>query len=534
MPIPLPGAETLGYGFNIFGEYSTDSRISPLFDIQFDASREYERDGKTYLLPSNASFDPSTSLDGSTYVFETRQKVQEHFAAKAGLSARFGAFSGQFSASYAQTELSDDQYSFALVEANSKFWSLTLQDQSSRALANWVTSDPDYINIPDTYNDGNRDLFFRFFDKYGTHYVVGLKVGARLYYSSLVEKSYNYTKTEISAKLSAEYDGVFAKAGAEAEASWNKAGEVWSNRRRVLVRASGGNNQLLNILAPNYPDNFNGDFRSWLQSGPNLPAVIEFSLAGVDNLFSAEKAQAIKQAIAAYTRSRLLLESKTGGCVILYNAQPALPAGGGNDILGFQMVAVDRQSLNVVFARSYSLQRQNLFEYQPLYERALNDFAPYRNERYLIAFTTWSIFGIQYPTPGFADFLVEIGAGLGLQGWHNVSDLVNYPNRTSCNFAHVNYCLVGHAGIGAGNAFEVFNRAGSCDTGDPHWYTGEDWYDKPAAQSILEVDLFKIAENDTLHTMGLSYHAKRSAVKVLSNDSMVRAHKASKETKNEN
>ncbi len=526
MALPLPGADTLGYGFNIFGQYDSSSKISPLFDMQFDASREWRSGNVTYLLPQNASFDPSPSHNGDTYVFSSRQKVQEHFAAKASVSASYGPFSGEFEAAYSQTKVSDDQYDYALVEANSIFWSLTLKDQSANALASWVTSDPDYINIPDTYNEGNRDLFFRFFDKYGTHYVVGVTVGSRLYYSSLILKSYNYSSQDISVKMKAEYDGVFVKAGAEAQAAWQKAGEDWSSQRSVTVGALGGNNVILNALAPGYPDNFNDEYKMWLESAAALPAVIDFQLAEVANLFSSGKAQAVKQAITAYTRTRLYVEAKTGSCVVLYNAEPVLPAGGGDGVLGFQLVAIDRKSLRVAFAKSYAI-TAFYSGYEERYTTALSDIRPYRNGRYLIAFTTWSMFGTQYPIKDFSDFLNEIGAGIGLQGWFNVHDLKNQnPAWYCCDVTHVNYCLLGYTGIGQGNGFEVFQRAGSCDTGKGHWYDQNGWYDLPAPLASIEVDLFKLAEADALHTVGLSYRAKRSKIKVISNNPMVRAHHA--------
>lgn len=493
MAIPIPGGDVLGYGFDVFGRYDASSKISPLFNIQYDASKQWGN----YLLPLNATVDSSTKHYGASHAFNSRSEVEQHFAASVGISGKYGLFSAEFSASYSQTVKQDQEYQYGLIEAFSQFWSLDLQNRSSAALADWVTQDPDFQNIPAQYTPENCYHFFRFFDKYGTYFVTGVNVGSRLFYTCSVLKTHQYSEQEIKSNIKAEYNAVFLKVGAEAKVEWNKIGQQWSDSRSVSVNALGGNNSILNALAPGFPDNFNGFYTSWLDSCQSMLAVIDFRLASMDTLFSGDKADAVKTALNAYAKARIYAESKTGTCVIYYNKKPILPASTG-DSIGMQLAALDRQSLEVVFAKSY---RSNYYETNEMYLSALSDISHLRNSKYFFAFCTWSMLGTCLPPQAFYDFLIDCGAGFGLENWENVHDLPqSNPHWYSCDATHVNYALVGIPGSGKGKGYENFERAGSCDTGEQHWHTYMNWLDFPAPVASVEVEVYHLQDS---HLAGL-------------------------------
>ncbi|MEI6757651.1 MAG: hypothetical protein FDX18_09115 [Chlorobium sp.] len=488
MAIPIPGGDILGYGFDVFGRYDASSRISPLFNIQYDTSKQWQG----FLLPMNASFDSSSSHYGTSYSFNSRVEVEQHISSKVGITAKYGMFSGEFSASYAQTVKRDQEYQYGLMEAFSQFWSIDLQDRSAGALADWVTNDPDFQNIPEQYTTENRYQFFRFFDKYGTYFVTGVNVGSRLFYTCSVLKSHKYSEQEVKTKIKAEYNAVFIKAGAEAEGEWRKIGQEWSDARSVSVNALGGNNNILSALAPGFPDNFSTSYKCWLDSCEAMPAVIDFRLASVDTLFSGQKAQAVKTALEAYAKARIYAESKTGSCVIFYNGKPVLPASSGKAV-GMQLAAWDRQSLDVVFAKSYSA---NFFDSSQMYLNALSDIKYLRNSKHIFAFCTWSMLGTCLPPKSFYDFLIDCGAGFGLESWENVHNLPqSNPHWYSCDATHVNYAFVGIPGIGKGKGHESFERAGSCDTGAQHWHSFMGWLDLPAPMANVEVEALRLQES---------------------------------------
>jgi hypothetical protein len=334
----IPGASSLGYGFDVFGRYSDSSKTRPLFNIVYDGKQTYNE----YLVPQNVNVDNKRHNYGNATYVDSRKKIEEHFSANLKVSAKYGFFSGQFEASYSMTNKSDVNYQFGIVESFSQQYALDLKDRSENALADWVKNDPDYQNVPDKFTDSNRLLFFRFFDKYGVYYMPRVVVGSRLYYSSQIKKEYKYSSVDAEAKLKLEYKAIFS-ASMESKATWNQLGEEWASRREVKVDAIGGSNEMLNVLMPGFGTNHETAYSAWLKSAEDKPAVIDFDLRPISEIFSSAKAVAVEEAMNAYLLHKLFLESKTGSCVIAFNGTPVLPPPPGDTpTFGYQICAISR------------------------------------------------------------------------------------------------------------------------------------------------------------------------------------------------
>ena len=129
----VPGSETLGWGFNIFGPYADSSRTSLLFQVKpgdqtwKDPSTDVE-----YDVPNNVS-SPAGATDPSEVeyrVFDGRSEVQQYFSSKAkvelGLVAEFGAFSGSFNAAFSAEVNSSREFKYGIVAANHLLWQMGL------------------------------------------------------------------------------------------------------------------------------------------------------------------------------------------------------------------------------------------------------------------------------------------------------------------------------------------------------------------------------------------------------------------------
>ena len=487
----IPGAGSLGYGFDVFGKYSDSSKTRPLFNMVYDGKQTF----KDYLVPLNVNVDSkSHNYGGSTYV-DSRRKMEDYFSSKLKVTAKYGFFSGQFEASFSMTNKSDVSYQFGIVETFSQQYALDLKDRSEAALADWVKNDPDYQNVPDKFTDSNRILFFRFFDKYGIYYMPRVVVGSRLYYSSQIKKEYKYSEYDAEAKLKLEYKAIFS-ASAEAQANWKQVGESWASQREVKVDAIGGSNEMLNVLMPGYGTNHETAYSAWLKSAEERPAVVDFDLKPISEIFSAAKAAAVQQAIEAYVLHKLFLESKTGSCLIAFNGEPVLPPPpGASKTLGYQLAAIHRSTLQQAFARSYT--SWDYWTYEKIYQDGLRDIQPYNKPDFIIAFSAYSTFAQNAPTKEFVDFLENCGAGYKLAQWLDTKN-ANKSIYSCCALCHVNYVFVGVPGRGKGTGREAFQRAGSCDTGTGSWQSYEPWLDKPAPMASLIVDLYQVkGDSDT-------------------------------------
>ena len=483
--IYIPGASSLGYGFDVFGRYSDASKTRPLFNMVYDGKQTF----KEYLVPDNVNVENNSRNYGSSTYVDSRQKMESYFSGNLKVAAKYGFFSGQFSASYSMTNKTDVSYQFGIVETFSQQYALDLKDRSENALADWVKNDPDYKNIPDKFTDSNRILFFRFFDKYGIYYMPRVVLGARLFYTSMVKKEYKYSETEAEAKLKLEYKAIFSSS-VEAQANWKQVGETWASRREVKVEAIGGSNEMLNVLMPGYGANHETAYNAWLKSSEAMPAVIDFDLRSISEIFSAEKAEAVEQAINAYVLHKLMIESKTGSCLIALNGEAVLPQPVGDQpVLGWQLVAINRSTLQRVFSRSYST--TTYWKYEDHYDRMRADIQPYNNPSHIIAFTAFSNFAQNAPTKAFTEFLESCGAGEKLAQWIDTKDS-NTGIYWCCALCHCNYCFVGIPGSPRGTRHEAFQRAGSCDTGTGQWVNSDGWLDKPANMASLIVDLYQI------------------------------------------
>lgn len=483
----IPGAETLGYGFNVFGTYSANSKISPLFEMSYD-----DTTWKDYLVPENTGLDTSSKHYGELTVHDSRKKVEEHFAAKLSIKGSYGFFSAQFDSSFSMSNKSDVSYSYALSESYSKMYGLSLKNKTESALAEWVLNDPDYLAIPDNFSSANRDKFFRFFDKFGIAFISEVILGARLYYSTSILKEYNYSSKDIKVKAQAEYNAIFSvKASASAE--WSKAGESWASQREVKVSADGGDNSILNILSPGYGANHEDAYKSWLQSAENSPAVIDFKIESIDKIFSGAKAIAVKQAIDQFLKHKIYVESKTGSCLINFDGSPVLPpAGSAINNYGWQLVAIDRSTLKVAFQKSYTTY-DYWRGYDQKYNEMLTDITPFNKSDYIIAFSTFTNFALTAPNSAFVKFLENCGADVGLRTWLDTKSS-NGGISSCCQLAHTNYCMVGIPGFSKGQAHESFKRAGSCDTGDNKWSPGYGWLAMPAEMAAVMVDVYELED----------------------------------------
>lgn len=503
MAVYIPGGDTLGYTFNVFGTYNDRSKILPLFEMKYG-----EETYKDYLVPSGASLN--TAIAGGSAdlkVFTSRKQVEESFSQKAGISAGYGFFSAEFEAAFNTSEKSDISYDYAKYESDYKQYSLTLKNASEANLAPWVKDDEDYKNVPDEFDEETRELFFRFFQKYGMYFVSSVIVGSRLYYCAAVSKSEHFSEKEIKIKFSMEVNAVFS-AKASSETEWKKVGREWSTNRTVKINATGGDSSILNMAVPDFGSNDEDAMKNWRKSAELNPSIVDFVLKPIDAIFSGKRAVAVRKAIKEYQAHLIFMESKTGSCAIVVDNKQVLPSP-PNDAknFGFHLAALNRSTLKVEFKRAYT-SHEWWSGLEDIYNKMLEDVKPYNNDKYIILFTTYSSFARTAPNPAFAKFLKNCGADTELESWLDTKSSNSEYNKgtTSCDLVHNNYLMVGIPGSDVGTAQEKYTRTGSCDTGAMHWSpSGGNWLNPAAPPISMTVDLYLI-KNEKGNSKGLAAH----------------------------
>ena len=440
------GCGVLGFGFDIFGPYGEDSVLRPLVDLGHKYEQWTAPNNITYDIPDNVNLNAATGASGNASVFATKEAFTSHFAAKAGVKGSYGAFSGEFEASFANDTSSESEYTYGLYEQLVQSWSLTLQDWSSNKVVAAVLADPDFTDLPSKYTADNQYLFFRFFAKYGTHFISRVECGARMSYSIAVSKSYTTNTNDISVKLTAEFRGALADTSGNASADFKIADQKWFDNRQLSIRTVGGDTSLIASIAPSYNVNNNGPFEKWLTSAEKMPSPIEFQCTPVAQLFSGERAAAVAAAYTAYANSRVYSESRSDGSTILLSGTSLLPA---KLSAGICLVVIDRMDLNVVFVKAYDA------GWPPstsLFTDACAVLDRYAGKsQYIIAVNLCEWRTDAGPTQQMVSLLEGCGAGSALDNW--ISHLQSRPRL------YMNYTLIGIGGIGRGAGFESFQVA---------------------------------------------------------------------------
>ena len=465
----VPGHGFVGKGFDGFGQYdiSAVANKAALFDSHTDSGRTWTNPstGVTYELPKNVGAHPTPSHEGTATLFSQKSAVSEFFSAKASVEGNYLAFSGQFSASFGMIEKSVSEHQFGMYDLSTTEFEVEIIEATRANLSPQVLADPDFKDLPTTYNKDTERLFFRFFHKYGTHFVKSVSMGGRLYYSIAIGKSFNFSSAEFKANLEVEYKAVFG-IKADAEANWKRLGKTWIDSREITIGAVGGDDSILNAMVkPEPPDNHNDLLTKWIASLETNPGAMNFSLAGVDTLFSGEQAEAVAQAAEAYTQMHLFLsaqggkEESTMGTMIL-NGTPLSPPpfkGGG-----LSFAVIDRTSLEILLEGKFDVMKDfekppypHHYDYTVVAEN-LEQFAG--NDGVIIAMLFWGLGSVWgWPTGAMHDFILSLGAGSGFDQW---SQHAEYPAWQNIAYALAgvpgwphNQALENYSALPAGSAF---------------------------------------------------------------------------------
>gem|GEM_PF-2450051 len=478
----IPGADILGFGFNSLGTYGIESATSQLFARQTNDAESwtYPPTQTQYDIPDNIAVLDDTKASGQSYVFSNEQAFQSHYASElhAGISTEFGTFKGSFDAAYSSDVTRTGSHYYGVYEANFNGWDLSLVDESHGRLAPAFLQDPDVQALlkESHFNPQNAFLFFRVFNKFGTHFVSQVKVGGKLYYYLVVDTSYSSDSTHVSASISLEYKAVFADTSVEASMDWQKLSQEWTNSRKVSIDARGGDTGPLSALDPTYGTNFHDVFTHWQSAVMQNPAVIEYKLRPLSVLFSGNLADAIGQALKAYANAGIsvMAEYQTGSTggdeghvvrlatQVMLNSQPVVPQmpeppapypgqGLPDKPVGLQLAIVDSNSLALLLNKFYYMDAYLLPDCMQVYETMYADISRVTKPGCIIALAAMGVPFYAFPQGSFYYWLQSCGATL--QQWETA---FNQGETDPGVFQMASYVCVGQQGGVGGSAYEAY------------------------------------------------------------------------------
>jgi hypothetical protein len=456
----VPGAEMLGYGFNIFGSYSFESAIKPLMNL--GAPSDWTApSGKVYSLPANVPTPGGSGSSASAQSFASSSQFTSYFQGSASVSGSIGAFSATFSGSYSQAQQDASTYNWALVEADFLAWHVGLNYDISLVL-DPVKNDPDWQALPsqfDPSSETNVLAFYRFFQKFGTHFISNVAVGGALYYYYAVQTSAHYSASDTQLSASAEYNGLISKTSAEASAHWQQCSTNWTSHRQSHAMTVPATTGVINwVNPPNGSFDQSGNFAQWSTEVVQNPSRCKFQLTPIWQLFSGDRWTALQQAFAAYASNRVLVQaSPSSNGLIMVNGKPIVPPGGwpANPLAGsWQLAVFDRKSLSVQLNKLYTFNWNSPNWPDDVQNVMVSDLQPYvGSDRYMLATATSFLDEGNNPNSQLYATLKSFGAGAGLDAW------MGRPH--ACSGPRSAYGLIGDGG--SVNGIEGFTDPGELD-----------------------------------------------------------------------
>jgi MAC/Perforin domain len=392
----IPGGNSLGLGFNLFGEPNIALALRRLFEMG-GASSQYTLGTVTYDLPSNANPTDFSESKIQAHVYRNANEFVRDFRSEAKVSGKVNAFKGSASAKY--SKLCKGKRDALLVEVSnfSPVYQLTLNDRTASKLAAEVLNDPLYKNLPDKFSEATRETFFAFFRRYGTHYISKVTLGGELSYYCAVDKSYSENTEKIEAQANAEYTAAFKSS---ASASWSTVDKSWSNSRAVTIETKPAGS--LSLKSPAWGDDLSADpgYQDWLLAAKERPTVIEFELEPIAEIFSGTKRDALLHAEEEFSESYIHVETtrkstSTWPGNITVRGRPLTPQNlevmKKHQATFVRQAIIDRQTLGVTLDKVYpysAAQRGTTWNYYAsgdMYE----DILPYDDSKYILVVTTY-------------------------------------------------------------------------------------------------------------------------------------------------
>ena len=175
----LPGVAYMGHGYNVFGDYAKAEYVkSPLFN--FSDYSSITVGGKSFNIPVEMEYTYVNSADFKSVSGLNSSEYRESMSINANLSGTYSFFSLSVKNNYNEEQYRSNYKAFCTIQNVIKLWKLTLPYTDFTELKSMLTDEArkDIANLsPDVL-----------FNKYGTHFLAELIIGARADYNTCVTK----------------------------------------------------------------------------------------------------------------------------------------------------------------------------------------------------------------------------------------------------------------------------------------------------------------------------------------------------------
>lgn len=460
-------ALALGQGFNVYGALSADSLITPIFDLEASGFHTFTFLGSDYSIPviTTGIEDTTTYYRGGTY--DSRESFQNSISAGVDVQASYGAFSGEMNVAFSRQYETSSDYTFSYNSMYSQLAYLELAPDD-----HYLTSafQQRVSELPDTVTPDNLAAFEQFFATFGIYYTNRVVIGASLAFWVATLKTSELTDYNISAMLTAQYNGLFTSGSISTNILASATWKSYAASSSVGIQAFGADPTKAVAVAkldPFQPSQASvATFQAWVDSIRTDPAIVDFQLTGIWERCGSKRqaVQAAWELYGAIMRPHLVATTTTN----LYPPTPATPpavtigrliapAAQPADNVGFQVTVLDGSAVlgdpaAVLFDEYYSISATNWWQaYEAMYDKMAADLSTgtLLAQGNILLLASFNLNYNATPTPAFTTILRSAGCGDALTEW-----LANADSGSALGFPG-NVLVAGIIGQGQGSAVEV-------------------------------------------------------------------------------
>jgi len=251
----LPGVSYMGHGYNVFGDYAkTEFVKSALF--KYDSYQTVEVNGKSYNVPSDIEYIYVNTAEFKSISGINSQEYRERLGINASLSGSYSFFSMSVTNNYNEELYKNNYRAFCTIQNVIKKWKLTLPYTDFTKLRTMLTDEAknDIANLaPEVL-----------FNKYGTHFIAELLIGARANYNTCVTKSTVTSSIKNIFQLCAEASFKKKSGSGDFSIVTEEQRQIFESNSYQDLKVAGGKPEYGNYIF------IAGNYEKWIESINNI------------------------------------------------------------------------------------------------------------------------------------------------------------------------------------------------------------------------------------------------------------------------
>ncbi|MEC2040285.1 MAC/perforin domain-containing protein [Bacillus altitudinis] len=307
----VPGLDVLGYGYDVFGRYAnTQNATRKLFNLGEMVLKNI--DNKDYNIPKCVNFRFINENSLQIFSGETLSEYMSALNNILKVDGNYNFFSGSLEVDFNKKFLTKSNYAFTKVLNSIQKWILSLPDESIL-----VSLYMDEIVKKDLEELTPENLF----DKYGTHYLQEIIVGAKATYNTVVNKLLYESEFSISTMAQMSYKYTVNSISASDKLKYEESIKNYKRFSEETLHTFGGR--------PEYSSNIkNGSYDKWIESIEENAVFCDFAPKGLKPIWNLctnpDRKKVLIDAFSSYAKSK---EKKIGqpcinGLDIIYSSKP--------------------------------------------------------------------------------------------------------------------------------------------------------------------------------------------------------------------